>query len=390
MDTMIENRKRHFVIRINKHDEPIRPVVFVAFLMVACMPINSISIGGFGILLLLGVPLLALCVPTLLNRIQNTLWDKATLFLSAFFIYGLIAYIWSPSFRLYSLYNYIKNIMVVMCLYCLSYNQREKRLLIGGSLVACLMVCFSFLSGKNIGYEEGRATLEIFGVMQDQNYLGFLFIVPLAWCVDQIMHHKSWKVKVGCTAFSLIMLYCVLTTGSRGALVALAAVVMVAVVKKFKTLWAKILFCLVMSLLVVAIFSLILTLLPSEIVARYSWQLLWESRGTGRGDIWLKTIEEIFNSPHHIFLGFGTGSSIAIIGVATHNYILQLLLELGLVGTCLFTGFYWFWLKRLWNSDTMCLSIILGCMALAMTLSVNTIFYFWVALTLGIVCSKAR
>jgi len=159
---------------------------------------------------------------------------------------------------------------------------------------------------------------------------------------------------------------------------------------KFKTLWGKISFCTVTSFAALILLDYLLLLLPEGLASRFTIQDVLESRGTNRLDIWIATLQAIQREPYKLLLGFGSGSSIPTLGIATHNFFLQLLLEVGAVGTWLFMSFFWCWLKRLMKADLICLSVMLGCLAMAMTLSVNTIYNFWVTFILSIVCSGAR
>lgn len=383
------NGKR-YVVRIKRNRQEIRPATVFAFFAVACLPFHTLTVSGVGLLLLIGFPLLVLSIPALLSRLDRTAWDPATLLLAAFFAYNILGYLWTPSFSAYSLYNYVKIIVIVMSLYCQAYNKREKNFLLFGSLLSCLIVCWFMLTGSNIGYTDRRMTVAVFGVEQDPNYLGYLFIVPMAISVQQFLDRKRVLQKAFLAVLGVLILFCVMMTGSRGALLGIATVVAVCVITHFKKLSTKIVFCVIMALFIVIAYGLVLSLLPEHIAERFSIQLVLESRGTGRVDIWFDTFRVMKESPFKLLFGFGAGSSISLVGWATHNFFLQLLLELGIVGLGLFMAFLWVWTKRLAKEDTMGLSIVMGCMAMAMTLSVNTIYYFWLAFILGIVCSKAR
>lgn len=386
----MEKNKNFLIIRLKKNREKVRLATIFAFLIAVSMPFSTINIGGVGILFLIGIPLLILCAPIMINGIKKTSWKIETLLLICFFMYGIMAYVWTPSLSGDSIYNYMKNVLVVACLYCQPFNKKEKDVLLSGAIISCLIVCWFMLTdNSNVGYLEGRASIAIFGVLQDPNYLGFVFIVPMAVVVYCFLNNKDFVIKGFCVVVASIILYCVLLTGSRGALVGLIAVAFVNIINKFENIWAKVTFCTLMIVLSILLFGYILKYLPSEIAMRFSIQDIIESRGTSRGDIWMKAFKTMYDFPYMTLFGFGTGSSVAVIGKATHNYIIQLLLELGIVGTGLFMFFL---LRSCWKmrNDTLCLSIIGGCMGLAMTLSVNTNYYFWITMTLALACSRER
>lgn len=382
-------KDKRYVIRIKKNTQMIRPAAFFAFLMVVCQPFHTLTFSGVGLLMLVGLPLLVLTVPALLARVRRTSWDRATLVLAGFLGYNILAYAWTPYFSFDSLYNYVKIIMIVICLYCQSYTKWEKKLLLLGSCVVSVLIFLFMVLGRNVGYYSDRLTVAVFGVVQDPNYMGLLFVPPMAVAVTNFTKHKSVMMRILCGGLAGICLYCVMTTGSRGALLGLIVVVIVCVINRFKSLGAKILFCAVMLAVAVILYGFILTLLPTHIAVRFTLQDILRTRGTHRWDIWMDAFRIMRESPHMLLLGFGVSASQNLLfdGWAAHNFFIQLLLELGIVGLGLFVWFFWIWYRRLRKRDTMGLSILMGCLAMSMTLSVNTIYYFWFSLMLGIVCS---
>lgn len=373
-----------------ENNDGLRPVTIFAGLMIYSMPIHTITIGGVGLFMLLGLPLLALSVPVLLNRIRHTTWDKATLLLAAYFIYNVLAFLWAPEYSLRSLYNYLKIIVMVMCLYTQKYNAREKKVLITSAVLSGLLVCLFIMTGRNIGFADNRFTVSVFGVVQDPNYLGYLFLIPVAVATQQIINQRQWLKRLLWLAIALLLLLCVLLTGSRGALLGVAVVVAVCVFEKFRTWTAKLLFSIAMTVVIIALYVALLTFLPEHLSSRFSIQLLLETGGTGRLGIWKDAFQVMADAPYKLLLGFGTGSSDELIGMATHNFFIQLLLEGGVVSLGLFLGFLRVWLKRLVKYDTMCLAVVLGCMAMAMTLSVNTVYYFWIVFIVAIVSADVK
>lgn len=383
------NGKR-YVLRLKRNKKNIRLVTVFMFLAVVCLPFHTLTIGGVGILMLIGIPLLVLSMPALLAQLRKKTWDPAMLLLIGFFAYNILAYLWTPTFSAYSLYNYIKIVVIVMCMYCQQYNEQEKKLLLSGSVLSGLIVCWFILTGRNVGYLDGRVIIAVFGVKQDPNYIGYIFLVPMAVSIDQFIRGKTVCNRIIFVLLGLLILFCVMMTGSRGALLGIAVVAIVCMVTRFKKLLSKAIFCVAMSVCVMLVYRFVISLLPEYIAERFSLQLLIQTGGTGRMDIWMNAFRVMASQPYKLISGFGTGSSHYLLdGWAAHNFIIQLLLEQGIVGAGLFLSFLWLWIRRLAGQDGMCLGILMGCMAMAMTLSVNTIYYFWVVFILGIVCSKS-
>lgn len=383
---------KRLVLRLKRSPEKIHMAAVAAFLTVLCLPFNTLTIGGVGLLMLTGIPLLALSIPDLLRQLRSNRWDKALLLLLGFFLYNLVAYIWSPSFSVSSVYNYVKVIAVVLCLYCMELNDREKKLLLTGVVIMGLVVCWFVITGRSIYYHEGRAIFSVFGVKQDPNYLGYLFLFPVAVGVTELFESHGVVRKLLYGAMAVAMLFAVLLTGSRGALLGLMAVAGICALMRFRKLWAKILFCLGMLVLALVVYGALLTLLPENLASRFTIESVVSSRGTYRLDTWIRAFRAMNREPYKLLFGFGNGTSLTVIGGrwVAHNFIIQLLLELGIVGSVLFYAFLWCWCKRLAAYDHMCLSVVMGCMAMSLTLSVNKVYYFWVIFILAIVCSKAK
>lgn len=377
------------IVILKRDRESIRLSAVFAFLAVVCMPFGTVKIGGIGLMLLISVPMLFLCMPILLSYFRQPVQDNASMLLIAFFACCILGYIWTPYFSRSSLYNFLKIAAIVTCLYCQPYNRREKKLLLAGSVLACAIVCWWMLTGNdNIGYHEGRASLSVFGVLQDRNYQCFVFMAPMALVVYYFLNSKSFAVRLLCLAFAGVVLYCELLTGSRGGLIALAVVGITCVLGKFKSPGARIAFCIAMIFAVLIVFKYLTALLPEELAMRFTIRNMVESRATKRIDIWLEAFYTMKRAPYRLLFGFGGGSSSHLLGMATHNYFIQLLLEYGIVGLTLFCVFLVIWIKRLAKRDLMCLSMLLGNMMLAMSLSVNTMYCFWIPMMLSIVCSK--
>lgn len=383
---------KRFVLRLKRSPEKIHMAAVAAFLTVLCLPFHTLSIGGVGLLMLTGIPLLMLSIPAFLRQFRSNRWDKALLLLLAFFLYNLAAYIWTPTFSMDSVYTYVKIIVVVLSLYCIDLNSREKRLLLIAAVFVGLLVCWFIITGRNIYYHEGRAFLSLFGITQDPNYMGYLFLIPMAVGVAGLFESHTLGGKIAYGAIAVVVLFAVLLTGSRGALLGLIAVAGVCALTRFHKLWAKVLFCAGMLVLALAVYGALLTLLPESLASRFTIESVISSRGTYRLDTWIRAFKAMGREPYKLLFGFGNGSSLAVIGGrwVAHNFVIQLLLELGIVGSCLFYAFLWRWCRRLARYDSMCLSAMLGCMAISLTLSVNKVYYFWVIFILSIVCSKAK
>ncbi len=382
---VINNRK--MVHCIEKSTKPrVSLLTFFAFLTVVCVPFMTIDIGGVGILFVTAVPMFLLAMMPMLRNGKITI-DKGKALLLLFLAYQIVAMLWSPSASTDSLYVFLKVAIVTVCLYCISFNSSEKKLLIIGSCISCALVCYFMLSGSNsIAYVEGRATIAVFGAAQDPNYIAYTFFFAFAVCLFAMFSRKSFAIRALSGGAAILIFYCVLLTGSRGSWLSLIVLIVVFVLKRNKNIWATLGLAMLLLLAVFILYPLIISVLPEELSKRFTYSYIMHNGGSNRAYIWEDTINVLKANPGKLLLGFGTGSSVAIVGRATHNYPLQLILECGLVGFSLFLGFVIYWIKRLWNNNTICLCVMMASLVMALTLSVNTSYYFWVTLMLCIAC----
>lgn len=355
--------------------------------VVACVPFMTVRVAGMGgLLLFLGIPLLLLSLIDLFQNRKLEFTKEKTPIIS-FFVYGLCACLWTTGLSGDTFYTYIKVIVIVFCLCFNRFSLKEQRLMLIGSITTCVLICFWMLSGNSgIAFSaSGRAYLSILGVEQDPNYMSFLFFFPFAASIIGFFEKKNIVVKLLCVCFAIVIMYCVLMTGSRGAWISCTAIILVYLLCKYGHSKKLIIGVVFFAIVAIYVFPALLNNLAPNIAARFSFAQLLEDRGTGRLDIWLIALAEAIQSPIILIFGNGTGSSNAVIGAATHNYFIQLLLEEGIIGVVLFSRFVLYWIKRfIKDKNYLSLSVLSASVIMSLTLSVNTNYYFWITVSLCI------
>jgi len=363
-----------------------KQITFFLFLTAACVPFATVDIAGIGVLLFFTVPLLILVVMPMLK--SKLVVSKPGVMLFLFLCYGIMASLWSPSFSTSFLYQYVKVVLLIICIYpnCLAVSNQKA--LVNGSVVSCLMICVFMLMGSSaIAYVEGRATISVFGASQDPNYIAYAFFFAFTIALDGIFSNKKAIKKFLCVILLAVILYCVLLTGSRGSWISCASIVLIYTLSKYGKSRKTIVLIAILLIALIIIYPFVLQLLPADLARRFTYEHLMHNNGSNRLDIWIKTWNIAVESPIHFLVGYGTGSSVAITGRATHNYFLQLIIEEGLIGLSLFVCFAFSWLRVfVKEKSTLSLCVYVACLVMGLTLSLNTSYYFWVTFLLCILC----
>jgi O-antigen ligase len=277
------------------------------------------------------------------GRFHITLFPPV-LFGLAYVIWGVVSASWALDTRL--VFERARVIVQSMALYILVINlvtspetlQKLLSVVVVVSLVMALVVVYRALVGAMI---EGRVdVVEISGYDPNEQAAGLLLGAGvLMGLFSQEVERRRRLVYL--IAFAVMGL-AVLSTGSRGGVVSLVAMLLLSVIIG-RGSWQLAL----MALLVV---SLALPLLPATLLERVVSIVTLPDRGTGRVDIWLVGLKIISAHP---LLGVGWGnfgegfdeylpdtSGIRIFlppGMGPHNVFLGALGELGVIGFALFS-----------------------------------------------------
>lgn len=364
-------------------------VTAIAF---AAGPFLYLNIGGRGLFLYIAALfVLALAMKILSNNgrlifsVPTVFWPYLLLVL-----WQIVCFAWTKQNRAAHFYEFIKIVAFVILLCMNTYSYKEKKVIHSVQTVVAVYLVVTMLLGGQ-GSEQGRYAFSMFGVEQDPNYMCFFLLMPFYWCLHTTMNFKTEKK--GDVILSVIALVILATgflaTGSRGALLGLfvgAAVYLFA----YKKMSGKRLLTLFL-LAVVAVFVLlqIMHFLPEEISSRFRLEAIFSSEGSGRYKIWARYLEMIFDDVFHALFGHGTFSCLGM--TATHNYVLEMLYENGIVGLLLALPFYIKMIRRYIKTQSWAsLAAASGALALSMSLSVSSMLQFWLCIASSMVLSNSQ
>ena len=265
-----------------------------------------------------------------------------------FVVYIFISWAWSAKAQ------YIKTItisMYVLSMYMIAnrgISLREldivkKIILLSGTLASLGLILF----GQNYYGDDLVARISL-GDDVDPNYYALTIIPTFIIAIVKCFNDSS-RMNKGLDLFYIfVSIYGIFLTGSRGALLACVITFFLILIYKKKYIIFLMFLCGILCLSIVF----------SDELLRYSVETALESGGAGRTDIWLVGWEMIKDN---FFLGVGVGnfevrySEYSVLcetgyskGVerAPHNFTIELLSQLGIIGFLLYIGMFYYTLRE--------------------------------------------
>ena len=374
--------------------ERVRPVVYGVGLYFLLVGTDSFQIGTIGSLL----KIVALIPPALaLLDIRNWKLRFSPVLVLQLSFWLLTVFSMFYSVNVDKSFSSVKtltlNLVMVVCIGVMEqYNTREIQimkwaLLAGGWLTILLMLLFTDISAN------GRMTLLLGKVEQDQNYINGYFMYAFSYHCGKVLSERNKKHMIP----ALFIFSVVLLTGSRGALIAFLLVIFTHVCIMFADSKYKVRNILLVALLIVlliAAFDLVLAQMPESVAQRYSWDYIAEKGTSGRTRIWRFLLQHYSeDSILRMLFGHGYGTTVLINTLnarVAHNLYIDNIITLGLIGMMLQIAIQgmviWILLKHrqypllgaYWGMVGMCLSLSLvsykpiwNIMLLALTIDAN-------------------
>lgn len=350
-----------------------------AALAVLLIPFHAINIGGRGILLYISVPLLFTALLRMMSNRDRLTVTPLQLSMLLFLLYYFFAALWAPEPSVSVMYNFLKVAVFAVCVAFGQYSEKEKKRILWAAFISGVIVCGMLLWAPTVLVENSqRVTVSIFGTSYDPNYMSYSLLIPTLICLSGVMSKKSLILKALFIAIILAVLYGSISTGSRGGAIAIAAVILI-----YLLYWGRIrrgrkiiLFIAIIALTFAA--QRMIEAMPEEIAIRFTYVKIARSGGGGRLSIWNRVFPLIFASPLRFLFGYGSGSSVWLLGIATHNHLLQIWLENGFIGVLLFLMFLFQLFRHvLHRGNGFAFAALVGAVVLSMSLSVQTIAQYW-------------
>lgn len=362
------------------------------------LPVGTLAVGGFGSLLrIIGLLVVVIWI------VEYHEMEKScqVIYLLLFVCWTGLSLFWTvdltASFR--RVFSYVSFFSMMAAASAYEYSDRDilflKKSLIWSSRVTVVFVILF------AGFMEGRLRMQGL-VNEDPNYLCMYFSFGIVSCMEILCRENPPREKIPAIMELTIYLYFVLSTGSRGG--AMAAGVMLAVAfflterpkkgtfRNFMTKGA-------VMLAVITTFMLLRDIVSKDMLERYRLTVVAASNGTGRFDIWKDAMRTFWNA--NLFrkvFGFGTGSAKTVSSLCSftrisvmHNLFIENLLEVGLVGLALYTGYvFGFWNSARKSGSIFALSVITGMIVMSLSTSIYTFKPYWNIMLFILCLQKCR
>ncbi len=363
---------------IRQHKQRISLVAIFTGLTIIAVPFSIIAIGGTGILMYTGVPLILLSIVVFFNGTRRKEIIKPVKLLLIFLLYDLFSYAWSPGQPTV----FIRTTLVVVCIMVNYYNDKEQKLLFLLAFIPAFINFYNFQTGGYASMERTeRLSMVINGVETDPNYLSFSFFPAIVGAVFTMMNTKKRWVSIVSILIILIVFYCELAMGCRAAFLACFVMIFCSFLISKRFSGRGVLGVLLLLVVFYFFIPFVLQLLPDVVADRFSVDNILgaEDNMSNRTVIWEETFNYIMTNPESFIFGRGAGSTQHYLMMASHNAIIQVLFELGIVGLLLFFAFIVSFLVYMWkNDEKVSFPLFVGTVFMSLSLSINGILVFWI------------
>lgn len=355
------------------------------------MPFEEAIAFGFGsVLKIVGIALIGSSLFFYIGRKPSGTISPLLMWL----LFMLISVLWAESTYYWNAFVtiYVGQVALLIAMELVDVRDFQIKwinmgLIITGCVASYVLVKFP---ASSMLTEEGRRTIMINGTTIDPNILAAIIILGLHIATNFFLNIASLIKRIVFGGLALFMLYGILLTGSRGALIAFVVSFGLKIFYEGKLsgtarkksinliLWA-----------VIGVFIMV-SILPEELIeSRFSKDTILglnerEQGSHNRYDIWLAATNLFVMSP---IWGYGCGNFINSIALvysrqcAAHNIYVLLLIEGGLFGFMLFAKYvYSMWKSLVKNKEYLTVSILAATLLMSMSLDALPYKFFWITL----------
>lgn len=341
----------------------------------------TVNESGSSFLRLLTIPIAGLSVIGLIFYKGKIELNSIHLFAGLFLISTVTTvFVDNSAVALNFVRGYFETMALLFIFTIRRYSRNEIELIeITQIILLIILILLGFIGADWYG---DRNTMTLFGATCDPNYFCGLFFLPITVALKKIKEKKIYSV----ISPILIILgaYMIISSGSRGGLLALAVMILSYIFINAKNTQQRFIGLIIAVFTAIVLWIVVIPLLPETVSSRFDMNELISSKGTGRGDIWVSMLESIKNSGKTLFTGNGIDARYKIMmngkieEMVAHNQFIQVLYNQGIFGLITFVLLSLSAVTRNLKKRGYISAAMLGTLALAMTLSINpSVKAFW-------------
>lgn len=376
-------------IQKTRPKDRVSSLAILVSLAILINPFSTLNIGGFGIFVFVFVPLVISFLLLVYKRPNKLRWNSPMKALMVLFGYSFLAFLWSPNFQITDL---LQITVLILSIGLYKFNEREQKL-IGFSAVAALVFTCYLVYVSSISIQlDGRASITVFGVERDPNYVSLIFIPGFAILLKILFSEGRIIIRTIALLMFLLTVFTEMRMGSRGGtLTCLFVLILSFFFYRKVSIGSLIVGISVIGLLFYYLFPVFMDMLPDVVSHRFTAEALGNDEYGGRWEIWSAITKKMFDSSiFYVLFGFGTRSTVAIIGMAAHNFLLQYFFEGGIVGLILLIVFIVLFMKNTYKTkDHLPLIIFAGSFFSALGLAISGIVDFWINIAIAFALIKS-
>ncbi len=245
------------------------------------------------------------------------------------------------------------------------HNVIKKLIILSGLIFFILQMAYS---SRQIYTDRQIISFGALGGIDPNEFCGYL-ILPIAVCM-QIFFSQSSMLKKTLSILGVgMLLFSIMSAGSRGGLLAAIVTIVVVSMKSGRFSAKKMIY--IIGLFVIGMFLFTYVIIPrlsETLLNRFSIDGFKSYGGSGRFDIWIETLNMLWEHPFRLLFGCGIFGATSA-PYCSHNMIIQVLLDSGVAGLTLYLVFISKLIKNLKHQEIYIVAAFWGIQTSMLTLS---------------------
>lgn len=372
---------------------------FFIYLFIIFLPFSwaSLSIGSVYRALTIGLFVLFV----INSKFKFTISvDNTKVFISwlLYIGYCILTTFWAVNFQA-AISNSLSLILlglIVLVFYSTHLSKKNIKQIDKCWVIVGVTCAFLYIFGDKtaVGDYGSRTSMIIMGTATDPNEFASAFIVPVSLLLFHILHADKKSYKLLYIVLICLSLYCVLLSGSRGALISVIMALLITFLLNRKiSIKTMLITILTLAIFIFLFIQFIVPLIPTDVLNRLSLNALIEDGGSGRKGLWLDALNQIWNgSLFRLFFGHGQyGLTAGTEGLTQtmHNQFLQQLSNYGIIGLLIYCNLLFQTYKLIVRRCPKYIGAFWGLMIMSMTITMSVAYkILWIVLLVPVLYKK--